>query len=200
MEIAFLIFSAGIVTVWAARLAISKGRNPLVWGGVSLLLAVLPMISTGLAEFQAVGIIPVLILLFLKHKHLTEPDLVNQIPQDLPQDLPQNNPNVISATLEAPELLAEPSVEAITEVVLPDLGLPTTQPYVRQKLTPVVFTDRGITLLDQGQTSQAIDQFTKALGLDSNYIQALENRIRAYEILGHSDLVTQDKLRLDRLF
>jgi len=63
----------------------------------------------------------------------------------------------------------------------------------------VVFTDRGITLLDQGQTSQAIDQFTKALGLDSNYIQALENRIRAYEILGHSDLVTQDKLRLDRL-
>jgi len=195
MEIAFLIFSAGIVTVWAARLAISKGRNPLVWGGVSLLLAVLPMISTGLAEFQAVGIIPVLILLFLKHKHLTEPDLVNQIPQDLPQ----TNPNVISATLEAPELLAEPSVEAITEVVLPDLGLPTTQPYVRQKLTPVVFTDRGITLLDQGQTSQAIDQFTKALGLDSNYIQALENRIRAYEILGHSDLVTQDKLRLDRL-
>lgn len=195
MEIAFLIFSASIVTVWAARLAISKGRNPLLWGGVSLLLAVLPMISTGLAEFQAVGIIPVLILLFLRHKHLTEPDLVNQMPQDLPKDLPQNNPNVISATLEAPE----PSVEAITEVVLPEIDIPSTQPYVRVKLTPKVFTDRGITLLDQGQTSQAIDQFTKALGLDSNYRQALENRIRAYEILGQSVLVAQDKLRLDRL-
>ncbi|NQW22309.1 MAG: tetratricopeptide repeat protein [SAR202 cluster bacterium] len=50
------------VAVWTARLAKSKGRNPWGWGGVALLLSILPI-----NPMQLFGVVPVLVLLFIKN-------------------------------------------------------------------------------------------------------------------------------------
>lgn len=55
------------VAVWTARTAKSKGRNAWGWGGVALLLSILPMLSATLSPMQLFGVIPVLVLLFIKN-------------------------------------------------------------------------------------------------------------------------------------
>jgi len=50
-----VVFAAAI---WTARLAMSKGRNAWGWGGAALLLGLLP--------WHLLGVIPVLVLLFMK--------------------------------------------------------------------------------------------------------------------------------------
>ena len=49
------------VALWTARLAISKGRNPWGWGGAALMLSLL-----NLPESALLGVVPVLVLLFIK--------------------------------------------------------------------------------------------------------------------------------------
>lgn len=47
-----------LLATWTARLAITKGRNPWGWGGAALVLGLLP--------WHLFGVLPVLILLFVK--------------------------------------------------------------------------------------------------------------------------------------
>ena len=55
----FLYFSLGLVILWTVRLARSKGQNPWLWGGVSLLLMAIP-------SMQLLGMIPMVVLLFYR--------------------------------------------------------------------------------------------------------------------------------------
>ncbi len=54
----FLYLVLFAVSLWTARLAISKGRNPWAWGGAALLLSLIP--------WHLLGVVPVLVLLFIK--------------------------------------------------------------------------------------------------------------------------------------
>jgi hypothetical protein len=54
----FLYLVLFLVALWTARLAISKGRNPWVWGGAALFLSMIP--------WHLLGVVPVLVLLFIK--------------------------------------------------------------------------------------------------------------------------------------
>jgi len=56
----FLYLSLGLIIFWTVQLARSKRRNPFVWGGISLLLVLIPSWP------DLLGIGPMLILLFLK--------------------------------------------------------------------------------------------------------------------------------------
>ncbi|MQF90881.1 MAG: hypothetical protein FI733_02465, partial [SAR202 cluster bacterium] len=47
-----------LLAIWTARLAIAKGRNAWGWGGAALVLGLLP--------WHLFGVLPVLILLFIK--------------------------------------------------------------------------------------------------------------------------------------
>jgi tetratricopeptide (TPR) repeat protein len=56
----FLYLSLGLIILWTVRLARSKGRNPFVWGGIALLLMLIPSWP------DLLGMGPMMILLFLK--------------------------------------------------------------------------------------------------------------------------------------
>ena len=61
--------SLGLVVIWTVRLARSKGKNPLIWGGVSLGLMLIP----GLPDIVGMG--PMLFLLFLRPPQPAEQDV-----------------------------------------------------------------------------------------------------------------------------
>lgn len=56
----FLYLSLGLIVLWTVRLARSKGRNPILWGGISLLLMLIPSWP------DLLGMGPMLVLLFVK--------------------------------------------------------------------------------------------------------------------------------------
>ena len=62
--------------------------------------------------------------------------------------------------------------------------------------TAVALTDRGIERLNEGKTQESIDQFTKALAMDSNYVIAWEKRAEAFSQMGREDEAEEDRRRL----
>src|SRR5919106_1548074 len=52
--------SLGLIVLWTARMARSKGRNPFIWGGLSLALMLIPSWP------ELLGMAPMIVLLFLK--------------------------------------------------------------------------------------------------------------------------------------
>ena len=73
MEIEQLIkyFSLGVVVLWTVRQARTKGQNPWLWGGASILLMVVP-------GLQFLGIAPMVVLLFFRK--------ASQAPTAIPED------------------------------------------------------------------------------------------------------------------
>lgn len=65
--------------------------------------------------------------------------------------------------------------------------------------TAAVMLERGLARLGEGRPQEAIDQFTKALALDANYRQALEQRAEAYAQLGRHELAAADRQRAAEL-
>ena len=63
--------------------------------------------------------------------------------------------------------------------------------------TAVAMTERGRSLVEEGRVQEGIDQFTKALALDSSYTLALEARAAAYELQGRHAEAEQDRRQLD---
>lgn len=61
--------------------------------------------------------------------------------------------------------------------------------------TAAVMLERGLARLGEGRPQEAIDQFTKALALDANYRQALEQRAEAYAQMGRHELAAADRQR-----
>ena len=60
-----------LLAVWTARLAIAKGRNAWGWGGMALVLGLLP--------WHLFGVLPVLILLFIKLPNEASTELVDRL-------------------------------------------------------------------------------------------------------------------------
>ena len=71
------------------------------------------------------------------------------------------------------------------------------KPMSRGVPTAVTMTERGKGLVEDGRVQEGIDQFTKALALDSSYTLALEARAAAYEHLGRHAEAEQDRRQLD---
>jgi Tfp pilus assembly protein PilF len=57
-------------------------------------------------------------------------------------------------------------------------------------------TSRGIERFNEGKVQESIDQFTKALAMDSNHAEAWERRAEAYTRLGRNDEADEDRRRL----
>jgi len=107
---------------------------------------------------------------------------------------------------ERPAVAAE---ESVPEAV-PETATDTAQvesPSLTAYRTPVPvdaptaagMTERGVRLFNQGRIQESIDQFTKAIALDPNYIQAWAKRAEAYARLGRGDQAAEDRRRLDAL-
>ena len=100
---------------------------------------------------------------------------------------------------------AEPEEEKVavvasvdnSEMVEPDPAPP--QPAVMRPLTAESFTERGVSLLDQGRIQEAIDQFTKAIALNARYRPAWSRRAEAYDKLGRNREAAEDLRRLEAI-
>ena len=68
----FLYLSLGLIILWTVRLARSKGRNPFVWGGISLLLVLIPSWP------DILGMFPMLVLLFVKSPQTVSQETVTE--------------------------------------------------------------------------------------------------------------------------
>lgn len=65
--------------------------------------------------------------------------------------------------------------------------------------TAAGMTERGVRLYNQGRLQESIDQFTKAIALDPNYIQAWARRAEAYALLGRGGEAAEDRRKLEAL-
>ncbi|MDE2940089.1 MAG: tetratricopeptide repeat protein [Chloroflexota bacterium] len=75
---------------------------------------------------------------------------------------------------------------------------PAPPPRERRPIpTPANLTARGIELFNEGRYQESIDQFTKAIALDSNYREAWERRAEAYGRLGRPERQQADQSRLE---
>ena len=65
--------------------------------------------------------------------------------------------------------------------------------------TASLMTARGLKLLGEGRTQEAIDQFTKAIALDPDYREAWERRAEGYTQQGRLELADADNRRIQAL-
>ena len=65
--------------------------------------------------------------------------------------------------------------------------------------TAAGLTERGMALFNQRRVQEAIDQFTKALALDPNYVFAWQARADAYMQLGREDAAAEDRRQLEAI-
>ena len=101
--------------------------------------------------------------------------------QSTPEDPPSEAPPP-----DEPQPQESPAAEEIVEPPRVFHGLPTAG----------ALTERGIALFNQRRVQEAIDQFTKALALDTGYTPAWEARAEAYAQLGRQDDAAEDRRRL----
>ena len=269
----FLYLVLFLVSIWTARIAISKGRNAWGWGGAALLLGLIHV-----PESALLGVVPVLVLLFIKIPSTppaVQPDRLScprcakshsggqhfctgcgwdlsvayspeepegaQAPQEQSQAQDPSRSTTVAETPEAaknsaPEAsttepaTSEPQVsetgpaygpeaaaaanpqesvaqtEQPAEAVAAEAeGEPETesvpwgayQPSVAP--TAAVMTARGIERFDDGKFQEAIDQFTKAIALDSTYAEAWQRRAEAYTQLGRSEQAAEDRRHVQGL-
>lgn len=87
----------------------------------------------------------------------------------------------------------DPSEEMPAPVTAYRIPVPVDVP------TAAAMTERGVRLFNQGRTQEAIDQFTKAIALDANFVEAWAKRAEAYALLGRGDQAAEDQSRLDSL-
>ena len=90
-----------------------------------------------------------------------------------------------------------PSQSAPDTDPAPSLPRSAIRPMSRGIPTAVTMTERGRSLVEEGRVQEGIDQFTKALALDSSYTLALEARAAAYELQGRHAEADQDRRQLD---
>lgn len=74
-----------------------------------------------------------------------------------------------------------------------------SQPVSRGMPTAASMTERGVRLFNQGRIQESLDQFTKAIALDPNYVDAWAHRAEAYARLGRGAEAAEDRRRLDAL-
>ena len=60
----FMYFSLALVVLWTVRLANTKGKNPFLWGGVSLFLSLVPQFVDSWPALLGMG--PMVVLIFMK--------------------------------------------------------------------------------------------------------------------------------------
>ena len=254
-----LIAALALVSIWTARSARAKGRNPWLWGGAAFVL--------GIPTVHLFVVVPLIILMFLKSPQQESGTVVEtttcpkcqsasvrnsrfctscgwelsrvntlDTPQELaePTSVPstqtQEPPEVIQAPgqgngVQSAEAATDSSAESVAEAPLqPETAQPETpQPATAEtagdpapedtptaaptyrKVVPVdaptasAMTERGVRLFNQERIQEAIDQFTKAIALDANYIEAWAKRAEAYALLGRGDQAAEDRRRLDSL-
>ena len=97
----------------------------------------------------------------------------------------------------APEAVSETATDAAQEEPPPLTAYRTPVPV--DAPTAAGMTERGVRLFNQGRIQESIDQFTKAIALDPNYIQAWAKRAEAYAMLGRGDQAAEDRRTLDAL-
>ena len=116
-------------------------------------------------------------------------------PETLPEDIPGAVPERASDPV-----FAQDAVESPVEPVVPpppDPSPPVPPPTPRVAPTAANLTERGVSLFNQGRYQEAIDQFTKAIALDSNYREAWERRAEAYGKMGRPERQKADQRRLE---
>ena len=117
-------------------------------------------------------------------------DAARQEPaEESPQAPPEESPA---------EAAAEAAPKTTTEVTRPPFT-PPKKPVILVPPTAASMTERGVGLFNQGRIQESIDQFTKAIALDPNYIEAWARRAEAYAQLGRGNEAAEDRRRLEAL-
>jgi tetratricopeptide (TPR) repeat protein len=113
-------------------------------------------------------------------------------------DAPGQRQSDEGASAPAEELPKQASGGTSEEVPVAETS-PAGKPVSLGAPTAAGMTERGVRLFNQGRVQESIDQFTKAIALDPNYIQAWARRAEAYARLGRGDEAAEDRRRLDAL-
>jgi hypothetical protein len=92
----------------------------------------------------------------------------------------------------------EPALGEIQTVGTPEPA-GSEQRVSRGMPTAANMTERGLALFNQGRFQEAIDQFTKAIALDPQYVLAWAHRAEAYAQLGRGTEAAEDRRRLEAL-
>jgi tetratricopeptide (TPR) repeat protein len=108
---------------------------------------------------------------------------------------------------ESPSATAKESLaEAVSEADHEPSTEVTPPPYTSRKQpvslvlpTAAGMTERGVGLFNQVRIQESIDQFTKAIALDPNYVEAWARRAEAYAQLGRGSEAAEDRRRLEAL-
>ena len=127
-----------------------------------------------------------------------EPAGVSDPVQARPFDEPPSAPTPGSAQASHPEATTEASPEPTAEATPPPFT-PRKKPVSVVRPTAAAMTERGVGLFNQRRIQEAIDQFTKAIALDPNYVEAWARRAEAYAELGKGNEAAEDRRRLDAL-
>ena len=138
---------------------------------------------------------------------------VDQVqPRTLPVDQHQESADSNDASMQEPadhevpapgearsdQADSEPAPESTIETPTPE-PVTSRQPVPVDAPTAAGMTERGVRLYNQGRIQESIDQFTKAIALDSNYVQAWARRAEAYARLGRGDEAAEDRRKLEAL-
>lgn len=127
-----------------------------------------------------------------------------------PNPQPINMPESPAATAKGPEpaptidRTPAPSEDPLPEQASPQEKAAAEQPSAAHPIprgvpTAASMTERGVRLFNQGRTQESIDQFTKAIALNPNYVDAWAHRAEAYARLGRGAEAAEDRRRLEAL-
>jgi hypothetical protein len=129
-------------------------------------------------------------------------------------ETPPTEPQTIEPQPVADEPVAEVTAEPTTETYQSPDAEPVSEDPEAEPATPyipwgtydpgvaptaAVMVSRGIERYEEQKYQEAIDQFTKAIALDSNYAEAWERRAEAYAQLGRSQQAEDDRRHLKGL-
>ena len=95
--------------------------------------------------------------------------------------------------------VAPPAEEPRPEEAQPEVPAAAPKPVSLGVLTAASMTERGLNLFNLGRFQESIDQFTKAIALDSAYVPAWEARAEAYFQVGREKEAAEDRRRLEGL-
>ena len=214
-----------LVLMWTVRMARSKGKNPWLWGGLAFILMVIPSLkllsvipiiflmfmkgspNPGGSINQA-SVCPRCQAPFLRNSRFCTSCGWDLAERYYPEPVREERGPVAAQAVEdrEPVDVAAPPPRRPMDEPPPAPAEPAPPPFTPPKKpvtlvlpTAAGMTERGVSLFNQGRIQESIDQFTKAIALDPNYVEAWARRAEAYAQLGRGNEAAEDRRRLDAL-
>ena len=137
---------------------------------------------------------------------VNQPDIATEVPSTAVTRVPDNTESLTSYPDPISEQEVVPTEDVRSEVISESSSETPQEDYVPwgthevgEAPTAAAMVTKGIERVSEGKFQEAIDQFTKAIALDSRYAEAWQRRSEAYARLGRSQQAEEDRRHLQGL-